>query len=76
MNVRIPESMRDAIDERRALLPHPTRDGEMMSRDQWVANAIEMALLRPPGTPVRRSHVVRPATQRGSTPRAGAVNGQ
>lgn len=48
-NLRIPRSLRDAIDARRALLP--TDDGRPVSRDKWAARVFRHALRQPaPGT--------------------------
>lgn len=62
MNVRVPRSMIDMLDERRAGLSEQT--GVKISRDEWIRRVIEWALIQPPGTPVRhrirRARVVRP----------------
>lgn len=42
MNVRVPQSVRDAIDERRKSMG--ARTGRRISRDKWVANAAKFAL--------------------------------
>lgn len=44
MNVRVPCSMRTALDDRRRCLG--------ISRDEWVRRVIEWALTQPLGTPV------------------------
>jgi hypothetical protein len=44
MNVRVPRSLRDAVDARRAeLAARPEHRGHF-SRDKWVTNAIRNAL--------------------------------
>ena len=53
MNVRVPESMRAAIDTRRHQLG--------LSRDEWMRRVIEWALHQPPGTPVH-TNGTRPST--------------
>jgi len=45
-NVRIPKSLRDAIDARRAALP-PTPDGRPLSRDAWAKRVFTHALRQP-----------------------------
>ena len=47
MNVRVPRSLRDRVDERRA-----TVNGGI-SRDKWVARALNFALSAPRSRPVR-----------------------
>lgn len=42
MNVRIPKSLRDTIDLRRATLG--------LSRDEWIRRAVSYALSVPPGS--------------------------
>jgi hypothetical protein len=42
MNVRIPASLRDTIDLRRATLG--------LTRDEWVKRACTWALMQPPGS--------------------------
>jgi len=51
MNVRVPRSMLEMLDERRRGLSDQT--GVKVSRDEWIRRVIEWALLQPPGTPVR-----------------------
>lgn len=62
MNVRIPQSVRDAADARRNQLG--------LSQSQWIANLILWGLQQPPGTPAdgRRR---RPATASSD----GTING-
>lgn len=57
MNVRVPRSLRDEVDARRARLD--------LSRDRWVVRALRFALAQP-GNPARgRKTVAR--TKRGKT---------
>lgn len=46
MNVRVPRSVKAAIDARRAGLTDPVT-GRQMSRDRWVTNAAKYALQAP-----------------------------
>lgn len=49
MNVRVPQSLRDDIDARRAAVTDAKTGREGISRDRWVANAIRYAMsTRPP----------------------------
>lgn len=56
VNIRIPRSLRDGIDARRALIETP--DGRQVSRDKWAArvftHALRMPLPRPTPAPHRR----------------------
>lgn len=57
MNVRVPRSVKAAIDQRRAGLTDPVT-GRPMSRDRWVTNAARYALQaprRPTGNTQRRT---------------------
>lgn len=54
MNVRVPRSLRDAIDARREPLN--------LSRDKWVARALRWALAQP--KPSTRSTIARTTTGR------------
>jgi len=54
MNVRVPRSIRAAIDERRKGLTDPAT-GRPLSRDKWVTNAAKYALLAPHRTPTRNT---------------------
>lgn len=68
VNIRIPRSLRDAIDARRALLP--TDDGRPVSRDKWAARVFRHALRQPaPGaaTPTSPGMRVAPPPHRRTT---------
>ena len=53
-NVRIPQSLRDEIDDRRATMK--ARTGQRISRDKWLANAARYALQQhPPSPPGKRT---------------------
>lgn len=45
VNVRLPQSLRDRVDARRATLD--------LSRDVWIERAIRFALDHPPGSPLQ-----------------------
>lgn len=58
MNVRVPRSLRDELDERRGRLD--------LSRDRWVVNALRWAL-KQPGRPQRTTRKTVSRTGRGKS---------
>jgi hypothetical protein len=62
MNVRVPRSLRDAVDARRAELAALPRNKGHFSRDRWVTNALTNALTDRGAPPATSNGVGRTAT--------------
>lgn len=52
LNVRVPASLRDRIDARRAEVPN-SKGKAGISRDEWIRRVAKNALDNPPTRPIR-----------------------